>query len=87
MRRFMPVVKGIGGITMAIVTFKREVDTASVGAYASYTLCDNGIAIYEDSEGRHVVAVMDIDVLSLFCTFGKMSPAVQCQIISMMSNA
>ena len=83
----MPIVEGIGGVTMAIVTFKREVDATSAGAYASYTLCDNGIAIYEDSEGRRLRAAMDIDVLGLFCAFGKMSPAVQCQIISMMSNA
>ena len=81
----MPIVEGTGGVTMAIDTFKREVDTTSVGAYASYTLCDNGTAIYEDSEGRHIEAAMDIDVLCLFCVFGKMTVAEQYQIISKMS--
>ena len=69
---------------MAIHTFKREVDTTSAGAYASYTLCDNGNAIYEDSEGRHIEGPMNIDILCLFCTIGKMPLMVRNQIISMM---
>ena len=74
----------IGGAIMAFDTFTREVDAASAGAYASYTLCDNGVAIYEDSDGRRIEAGINIDILCLFCTVGKMPLMVRDQIISMM---
>jgi len=69
---------------MAVDTFTREVDTAPAGSYASYTLYENGFAVYEDSEGRHIEALLNIDILCLFCTIGKMPLMVRNQIISMM---
>ena len=69
---------------MAIMNFKREIES-SEEAYATYTIMDNGGAQYDDSEGRHIESLLDIDVLCLFCTRGKMPVAVQNTIISMMT--
>ena len=64
-------------------TFTREVDMAPAGSYASYTLYESGVAVYEDSEGRHIEALINIDILCAFCTIGKMPLMVRDQIISM----
>ncbi len=68
---------------MAIDSFRREVENA--GAFAIYTLMDNGMASYDDSEGRHYEAPMSIDTLIVFCTRGKMSLMEQAAIISSMT--
>lgn len=69
---------------MAIDTFKREIESTE-SAFASYTIFDNGKASYDDSEGRHLEALIDIDVLCLFCVYGKMSVSTQNTVISMMT--
>ncbi len=68
---------------MAIERLKRYLETA-IGAFAIYTIMDDGRALYDDSDGRHYEAVVDIDTLCLFCKRGKMSAAEQSEAISMM---
>ena len=68
---------------MAIESFKKEIDSSD-GAFAKYTIFDNGSAAYDDSVGRHYEAFIDVDVICLFCEFGKMSVATQDKVISLM---